>query len=267
MSRPLVEPLQWQSDGSPFSPRFGDVYRSRSGALAQALHVFASGCGLPLAWRGRNRFAVLETGFGLGLNFLTTWALWRNDPDRCERLRFVSVEAHPVDDAALLRSAQSLRAVLPRCPAPAPIRTAGTAGDDLALCIEGLAPVLAQAWSSRQAGWQRWHFDHDRVELCLCVGDAQTLLSAWPAQAVDAVYLDGFSPSKNPAMWSSALLAAVSRYAVVGTRLATYTVSSAVRRDLTALGFDVVKVPGLPPKRESLRAQMTAPDRGRTGLD
>ena len=260
-----MEPLQWLADGSPFSPRFGDVYRSRSGALAQALQVFASGCDLPQAWRGRQRFAVLETGFGLGLNFLTTWALWRSDPERCERLRFVSVEAHPVDADALLRSAQSLRSDTSSHPAPRP--TTDTARADLALCIGRLAPALAEAWSGRQAGWQRWHFDDERVELYLGLGDAHTLLSALPAQAVDAIYLDGFSPAKNPAMWSPALLSAVARHAEIGTRLATYTVSSAVRRDLTALGFDVVKVPGLPPKRESLRAQRTACIRAPTGLD
>ena len=259
-----VEPLQWQADGSPFSPRFGDVYRSRSGALAQAQQVFAGGCGLPPAWRGRDRFAVLETGFGLGLNFLTTWALWRRDTERCQRLRFVSVEAHPVDAAALLRSAVSLRPPLPSAQSAAP---PASPDDDLAALIEHLVPALAQAWVDWQAGWQRWHFDEGRVELCLGVGDAQALLSALPAQAVDAIYLDGFSPAKNPAMWSTALLAAVARHAVGSTRLATYTVSSAVRRDLAALGFEVVKVPGLAPKRESLRAHMTARAQAPTGLD
>ena len=265
MTHTPVEPLQWQADGSPFSPRFGDVYRSRSGALAQARQVFAGGCDLPQAWHKRSCFAVLETGFGLGLNFLTTWALWRSDPERCERLRFISVEAHPADAPALLRSAGLLRPATPSAPAGVPIPD--TADTDLALCIERLAPALAQAWSRRQLGWQRWHFEDDRVELCLGVGDAHTLLSALPAQAVDAIYLDGFSPAKNPAMWSPALLSAVARHAVVGTRLASYTASSAVRRDLTALGFDVAKVPGLPPKRESLRAHMTARGRGPMGLD
>lgn len=259
MSLTPVEPLQWQPDGSPFSPRFGDVYRSRSGGLAQALHVFANGCGLPLAWRGRARWDVLETGFGLGLNFLATWALWRSDPARSPHLRFVSVEAYPVDASALLRSAEALKPHPSTSAAPPEGTRPPPAWDaDLIPLVQALAPELVQAWSRLQPGWQSWRLDGGRVELCLGVGDAQSLLDGLPAQAVDAVYLDGFSPAKNPDMWSPALLASVARHAVVGTRLATYTVSSAVRRELTALGFAVRKRAGLPPKRECLHAQMTA---------
>ncbi|RZL32833.1 MAG: bifunctional tRNA (5-methylaminomethyl-2-thiouridine)(34)-methyltransferase MnmD/FAD-dependent 5-carboxymethylaminomethyl-2-thiouridine(34) oxidoreductase MnmC, partial [Rubrivivax sp.] len=58
---------------APASPLFDDIYHSRAGALAQARHVFVAGNGLPERWRGRGRFVVLETGFGLGNNFLATW--------------------------------------------------------------------------------------------------------------------------------------------------------------------------------------------------
>ena len=146
MSLTPVEPLQWQPDGSPFSPRFGDVYRSRSGGLAQALHVFANGCGLPLAWRGRARWDVLETGFGLGLNFLATWALWRSDPVRSPHLRFVSVEAYPVDASALLRSAEALKPHPSTSAAPPEGTRPPPAWDaDLIPLVQALAPCLQNA--------------------------------------------------------------------------------------------------------------------------
>jgi tRNA 5-methylaminomethyl-2-thiouridine biosynthesis bifunctional protein len=69
----VAEPLAWR-DGAPFSERYGDVYASRDGALAQAQQVFLAGCGLLQRWRGRDQFVVLETGFGLGLNIAAEFA-------------------------------------------------------------------------------------------------------------------------------------------------------------------------------------------------
>ena len=88
----MNEPVLWTGDGNPYSPRFNDVYRSRSGGLAQAVDVFLTGCGLPQRWRGRAQCTLLETGFGLGLNFLTTWAAWEADAQRCDCLHFVSLK-------------------------------------------------------------------------------------------------------------------------------------------------------------------------------
>ena len=91
----MAEPIDWLDDGTPCSPRFGDRYHSEGGGLAQAREVFLHGCGLPAAWAGQRQWCVLETGFGLGLNFLVTWAAWRADPQRCQMLHFVSLEAWP----------------------------------------------------------------------------------------------------------------------------------------------------------------------------
>src|SRR5262245_39486449 len=82
-------------DGVPFAPAFGDVYHARAGAFEQARQVFLRGNGLPERWRGRDRFVILETGFGLGNNFLATWGAWRDDEQRPQRLVFVSIEKHP----------------------------------------------------------------------------------------------------------------------------------------------------------------------------
>ena len=72
--------IDFDSQGLAFAPSFGDVYHARAGAFAQTRHVFLGGNHLPERWRGRTRFVILETGFGLGNNFLATWAAWREDP-------------------------------------------------------------------------------------------------------------------------------------------------------------------------------------------
>src|SRR5262245_39504980 len=98
MSVPLV-PARFAlaADGTPYSEEYGDLYHSADGGAAQGRHVFLGGNGLPSRWLGRRRFTILETGFGFGLSFLTTLRAWREDPQRCGRLHFVSIEKHPFD--------------------------------------------------------------------------------------------------------------------------------------------------------------------------
>ena len=102
----MTEPLSWLPDGTPFSPRFNDRYHSDvNRGLDQAREVFFHGCGLPAAWADQPQWRILETGFGLGLNFLTTWKAWREDPHRPQILHFTSAEAWPVRAEDLQRAA------------------------------------------------------------------------------------------------------------------------------------------------------------------
>ena len=242
MSDVASEPVQWLADGSPHSARFNDRYRSRTGGLAQALTVFVAGCGLPQRWRGRDAFTVLETGFGLGLNFLATWAAWEIDAQRCEQLHFVSVEAYPVAATDILHNAQ-----LPEVP--------DLAEPQLVARLPALAQELAQAWRNLQPGVQQLQFAGGRVCLTLALGQVRPMLDRFDCIA-DAVYLDGFSPALNPEMWSHATLQAMARHCRAGTTLASYSVALGVRESLKALGFSVCKRPGLPPKRHRLEAML-----------
>ena len=67
--------VEWSGDGDPFSLRFDDVYYTREDGAAESRHVFLEGNALPDRWQGFNdrTFAIAETGFGTGLNFLLTW--------------------------------------------------------------------------------------------------------------------------------------------------------------------------------------------------
>jgi tRNA 5-methylaminomethyl-2-thiouridine biosynthesis bifunctional protein len=211
-------------DGPPSAPDFGDVYHPRAGALEQARHVFLGGNGLPQRWQGRARFVVLETGFGLGHNFLATWAAWRDDPQRCERLWFVSIDKHPPTRDDLARA-------LAASPLP------------------DLARALVAAWPPLTPDLHTLAFDDGRVMLRLAFGD----VAAWLPQLVldaDAFYLDGFAPDRNPAMWDAALLKQLAGRAAAGATAATWSVAREVRDGLASAGFAVERAPGLAGKRE-----------------
>ena len=240
VAMPTSEPVVWAGDGSPHSARFNDRYRSRAGGVAQATHVFLAGCGLPRRWRGRAGFTVLETGFGLGLNFLTTWAAWEADAQRGDALHFVSVEAYPVAAADIVRSALAAD-------------PSGTADAPLLARVQALAPQLAGAWQGPSPGIHHLRFAEGRVQLTLAVGEVLPMLQRL-ACAADAVYLNGFSPAVNPDMWSHATLQAMARHCRAGTTLATYTVARGVREALAQLGFRVERREGLAPKRHRLAA-------------
>ena len=105
MPDPLIPAtVAFRADGTPYSPRYNDIYHSAVGSLAQAHYVFLQGNGLPGRWQQQRTFTVLEIGFGMGVNFLATWAAWRADSGRCERLHFVSIEKHPFSAGDLRRA-------------------------------------------------------------------------------------------------------------------------------------------------------------------
>jgi tRNA 5-methylaminomethyl-2-thiouridine biosynthesis bifunctional protein len=221
-------------DGTPYAPVYDDVYHSRAGAIAQARHVFLGGNQLPTRWAGRDSFVIVETGFGLGLNFLTTWSAWQTQSDtaRCKRLHFVSVEKHPLLQADLQRLLETYSAEL----AP------------------GTVAALVDQWPVLVAGTHRLEFNNGRVVLTLILGDAETTLPELAARA-DAIYLDGFSPAKNPDIWSEKVCQALARLSGEHTTLSTWSVNGAVRRRLAECGFNITLATGFAQKREMLCGQ------------
>lgn len=222
--------LAFDSNGTPWSAAFGDVYHSADSGPGQARHVFLGGNDLPADWASRNAFTIVETGFGMGVNFLATWQAWRTDPARPARLHYVSIEKHPFtrDDLATLhrRSAE----------------------------FADIAPLLHAAWPVLVGGTHRLHFDAGRVTLTLVFADVAHALPGLCLGA-DAFYLDGFSPQKNPDMWAPRILQALARLARPGATLATYTTARAVRDGLTQAGFVVTRRAGFGHKRNMLSAR------------
>ena len=185
MSRPVVPArLAFAADGTPYSHEYRDVYHSAEGGPGQSRHVFLAGNGLPDRWRGKQVFTILETGFGFGLNFLVTWQAWREDPQRCERLHFVSIEKHPFTRHDL----EQIHARYPELATP--------------------AAQLHAAWPMLVPAVHRLEFDSQRVVLTLALADVQSALRELRL-AANAVYLDGFSPQSNAEMWTPAVMKSI----------------------------------------------------------
>lgn len=219
------------NDGKAFSPEFGDIYATRSGAYGQACAVFLSGGDIAQQWAHKKSFTILENGFGLGTNFLATLKAWREDPERCERLDYVSLECFPV-------SAEDIKKFC------APELTSE-------------ASELAQKWPFCIPGYHTLEFDGGKVRLILIFGDS-LILSKTLQLSYDALYLDGFAPSKNPRMWDPELLRNLSRYAKEGATVTTWCTSGSVRRALERAGFALQKKEGFGKKRERLFGEMRA---------
>lgn len=238
-------PIVFDESGAPVSALFGDVFRSRSGARAEAREVFVEGCALPQRWRALPRpqagvarpFAVLELGFGAGLNFLETLAAWRDAAPVGQRLHFVSIEAHPLTREDLARVHEAL-------------------GADVAD-----AARLRARWPLALPGLHAIEFDDAQVVLHLCLGDASRMLRRLQ-MAADAIFLDGFAPGRNPGMWDEATMRAIARIARPGAPFATWTAASAVRDALVAAGFEVERVAGHGGKRHRLRGRYAPRWRG-----
>ncbi len=225
--------FSWK-DGQPFSERYGDVYFSTDSGLEETRHVFLRGNDLAPRFaalqRGEN-FCIGETGFGTGLNFLCAWQLFEQTAPADASLDFFSSEKFPLGD-------DELRAALALWPE-----------------LAAQADELLARWQRRVPGWNRWSFAHGRVRLTLAIADVAEALPQLPAGCVDAWFLDGFSPAKNPEMWSDDVLAGLARAAWPGATLATYTSAGWVRRGLQQAGFAVQRVPGFGRKREMVRGQ------------
>ena len=228
--------LHWK-DGQPYSERYGDVYFSADSGLEETRHVFLQGNDLArrfAALQAGESFCIGETGLGTGLNFLCTWQLFEQCAPAGASLDFFSVEKFPLDD-------DELRAALALWPE-----------------LAAQAATLRARWRRRVPGWNRWSFADGRVRLTLAIEDVADAVPQLPEAAVDAWFLDGFSPAKNPEMWRDEVLAAVARASHMGATLATYTSAGWVRRGLQQAGFTVERVPGFGRKREMVRGQFSS---------
>ena len=223
-----IEPAAIGFDsGRPVSPVFEDIYFDADGP-AETLRVFLVPAAIEARARTRERFTVAELGFGTGLNFLVT-----ADVAKARRLHFISFERHPLrHDDAQKALAQWRR--------------------DYPLAVD-----LLDAWPPPLAGWHRRHFAGGRVQLSVWHGDAGQGLEDVARQqrcGVDAWFLDGFAPSRNPAMWRAELFQSMARCSVAGATVTTFTAAGQVRRDLETAGFETRRVDQRPHKRHSTAA-------------
>lgn len=223
--------LSWDQ-GQPYSDRYGDRYFDRDG-LAESEHVFLRHNNLPDRWSTQPTFVVGELGFGTGLNACLTVAHWLATAPAHATLDYISIEAHPMPPEAMHRA-------LSYWPQLAPIAT-----------------EIVSACGQLQPGHNLRVVCGGRVRLLLLCGDAEAMLSSLDGE-IDAWFLDGFSPARNPAMWSESVCKGVAARTAIGGSFATYTAAGWVRRNLQAAGFDIQKAKGFGRKREMLHGRLHA---------
>lgn len=244
MKQNAIQPanLEFNAEGTPVSRDFDDVYFSNDNGLEETRYVFLDGNQLNARFptHPRSLFVVAESGFGTGLNFLTLWQMFDQfhaaHPDATlQRLHFISFEKFPL-------TAHDLRLAHQHWPELAP-----------------WAEQLQAQWPPHLGGCHRLLLDGGRVTLDLWLGDINDLtdkLDDSMNQKVDAWFLDGFAPAKNPDMWSQHLFNAMARLARPGATLATFTSAGFVRRGLQEAGFTMQKTKGFGRKRDMLVGRM-----------
>lgn len=220
--------VEFTDAGIPFSGQFNDIYYAGDSPLQQAHQVFLQGNQLPQRWQSKDSFTILETGFGLGHNFVASWHAWRSDPKRSRRLHFASIEAHPFrqrDVARLL--------------------------DRLAEPQRALGQQLVQAWPPLVPGIHRLEFDNGAVTLTLALGPVDRMVRQLDL-GFDACFLDGFAPRVNPDMWMPEVFKQLARMARKGATLASWCSAGQVRRDLQNAGFLIERCAGFGAKRHRI---------------
>lgn len=234
--------IHFNPQGTPVATDFDDIYFSNEGGLAETEYVFLQQNALPARWplHSQTFFHILETGFGTGANFLLCWQRFRafraqHPTAPCQRLYFSSFEKYPLSLADLRQALTCHTHLQEQC------------------------ELLLQAYPSPVAGCHRLVFDHGQVILDLWQGDVNALLPELPAEnKVDAIFLDGFAPAKNPDMWQNTLFEQLFRLSHSQTTLATFTCAGLVKRGLSTAGFQINKVKGFGRKREMLTATIPA---------
>ncbi|MEM9762592.1 MAG: tRNA (5-methylaminomethyl-2-thiouridine)(34)-methyltransferase MnmD [Pseudomonadota bacterium] len=230
------EGLEWVTGGPgpvPFSQRYNDPFFAPENGLAETRYVYLEGNNLSARWGEGGLgagFRTGELGFGAGLATLAAWSLWRQLGVPGAVLEHVSFEEAPLSRVALARAL----------------------GPFPALRLE--AAQLLGAWPDTPPVDGSIRLDLGDLRLEVRIGDARVRMPSFALEnrPVDAWFLDGFAPARNPEMWEPPLLAAVARATRAHGTVATYTAAGAVRRALTAAGFEMEKRPGWGQKREML---------------
>lgn len=230
--------IQWDNEGQPKSLQFDDVYFNTDSGIDESRYVFIKPSRLQQRWASLSpsiktphgsTFTILETGFGTGLNFLLTWLEWRQfqQKETGNHLHYISIEKFPLSKEQL---AKSLR-LFPQ--------------------IKAFSDPLIAEYPLLIKGFHSLQFKDENLTLTLIFDDVNSALSQLNGP-IDAWYLDGFAPAKNPDMWSDYLYQSMAKLSHKNTSIATFTSAGDVRRGLSASGFKLNKVSGFGKKREMM---------------
>lgn len=228
--------IEWNQQ-SPFTSKFGDIYFNPTQGIEESHYVFLKANSFEDRVGAKlSHLTIGETGFGTGLNFITSSQEWLTLSSPNKKLLYISVEKYPLQKPDLQKALKQWSV------------------------FSDLSKQLLDQYPTATPGYHTLSFANGRIKLILMFGDAAECYSKLHAK-VDAWYLDGFAPSKNPEMWSPQLFEQIGRLSKPGTTFSTFTAAGMVRRGLQAVGFDVRKQKGFGRKREMLVGEFIGEDK------
>jgi tRNA 5-methylaminomethyl-2-thiouridine biosynthesis bifunctional protein len=230
--------LSYQKNGAPYCQRFDDIYFDTESGTEQSDFVFIQKNQLQLRLSKKNEtFTIAETGFGTGLNFLLTLQAYQKAQQASATtiapLHFISLEKYPLSKNQLKQSL----AILPQLKEYA------------AELINNYPDEISTKVNTKYQS----SFFNGQVNLTLIIDDAAQGLSSLKSSKIgliDAWFLDGFSPAKNPEMWSEELFSHIGRLSKTQATLTTFTVAGFVKRQLRSIGFRLEKLEAPGKKKE-----------------
>ena len=209
------------SDGSTtiHIPEWNEQYHSIHGAIQEANHVYINN---GLKYKSSNEIAVLEIGFGTGLNSFMTFLAAQNKELLIE---YVGVEAYPILEEELLK---------------------------LNYVAELDATQFAKIFESfHSCSWEEKHQITPSFSL---LKRKQFFHEIDDKNKFDIIFFDAFGARVQPELWTEEIFLKMFLALKSEGVLVTYAAKGSVRRAMQSVGFRVERLPGPPGKREMLRA-------------
>lgn len=202
-------------------PEWNEQYHSKHGAIAESKHVFLQeGLHHWLSQHEVPDIAIMEIGFGTGLNALLTYL---ETESKVINVEYTGIEAYPLDIEEIeILNFPSL----------------------LNISEERYLKLHRIPWEQRIAISGNFHLTKHRIFFSEIEFQDQFHL----------IYFDAFGIRVQPELWTEEIFEKMYNSLMPKGMLVTYAANGNARRALQAVGFTVERIPGPPGKREMIRA-------------
>ena len=207
-----------------YSKSYNDIYFDKLNGPQETEHVYLNTNNLTKKFQNKQKFVIAEIGFGTGLNFLLTWKLWKENRKTNGSLTYISFENAPLSKKDIEKVYKKFKK------------------------LDGYSSFLLKNIPARCKSTHRIFIKADNINLILIYDDITSLINF--NFKADTWFLDGFSPKKNPLVWTDKLFKQLYNFTNLDGSLSTFSVAGHIRRGLLKAGFKVSKVSGYGNKKE-----------------
>ena len=207
-----------------YSKSYNDIYFDKLNGPKETEHVYLNTNNLTKKFKNKQKFVIAEIGFGTGLNFLLTWKLWKENRKTNGSLTYISFENAPLSKKDIARVYKKFKK------------------------LDQYSSFLIKNIPERCKSTHRIFIKGDNLNLILIYDDITSLINF--NFKADTWFLDGFSPKKNPLVWTDKLFKQLYNFTNLDGSLSTFSVAGHIRRGLLKAGFKVSKVSGYGNKKE-----------------